>query len=153
MAELTQQQIDAQIDRSIANAKTIDEREPRASLAFYDEPNARLIIHFLNGAIFSVPVNTIEELAPLESEVLAEVTLTPSGKGLRWDTPDIDLSITGLLLGIFGSFSWMAELGHKGGKVKTHKKAAAARENGKKGGRPRTISNDEGYEIVSSKKN
>jgi hypothetical protein len=153
MAELTQQQIDAQIDSSIANAKTIDEREPRASLAFYDEQNARLVIHFLNGAIFSLPTNSIEELASLDTEVLAEVTLTPSGKGLRWDAPDIDLSITGLLLGIFGSSSWMASLGHLGGKAKTDKKATAARENGKKGGRPRTISNDEGYEIVSSKKN
>ncbi len=35
--------------------------------------------------------------------------LTPSGKGLRWDEPDIDLSIQGLLLGIFGSSIWRKE--------------------------------------------
>ena len=38
----------------------------------------------------------------LPSETLATVELTPSGKGLRWGEPDIDLSIQGLLLGIFG---------------------------------------------------
>jgi len=32
---------------------------------------------------------------------------------------------------------YLAEIGRKGGKVKSDRKAAASRENGKKGGRPR----------------
>jgi hypothetical protein len=65
------------------------------------------------------------------------VELTPSGKGLRWDEPDLDLSIQGLLLGIFGSQVWMKEIAAKGGQSKSERKAAAARANGKKGGRPK----------------
>lgn len=139
MLELTQQQIDAQIDRAIVNAKSIDKKEPRAEKVFYDNRSNSLIIHFINGAIFSIPINAIEELADLDPAILAEVTLTPGCKGLRWDTKDIDLSIQGLLLGIFGSKKWMAELGRKGGKAKSDRKATAVRENGKKGGRPKTV--------------
>ena len=36
---------------------------------------------------------SVEAIAMLPSETLATVELTPSGKGLRWDEPDIDLSI------------------------------------------------------------
>ena len=43
-----------------------------------------------------------------------------------------------LLEGFLGSRRWMAaEMGQRGGKATTEAKAAAARENGKLGGRPR----------------
>ena len=137
MAELTQQQIEAQIDKALEAAEAINSREPRAEAVFFDSDGERVVIHFTNGATFSFPTAAVEELANLSNTVLAEVTLTPGGKGLRWETPDLDLSIQGLLMGIFGSKQWMAELGRQGGAVKTERKAAAARENGKKGGRRR----------------
>ena len=37
--------------------------------------------------------------------------LTPSGKGLRWDEPDIDLSIIGLIMEMFDSQQSMKEVG------------------------------------------
>jgi len=44
--------------------------------------------------------------------------------------------------GVFGSKKWMAaELGAAGGKASTAAKVAAARENGRKGGRPRRSAN------------
>ncbi|WP_434112739.1 hypothetical protein [Paraburkholderia caffeinilytica] len=36
-----------------------------------------------------------------------------------------------------GFIAWMREIGRSGGSVKSEAKSAAARENGKKGGRPR----------------
>ena len=51
--------------------------------------------------------------------------------------PRCDLGIPELVAGIFGTKSWMAELGRKGGQATSSAKSAAARKNGKKGGRPR----------------
>jgi len=46
--------------------------------------------------------------------------------------------VPGLLQGTFGTRRWMAgELGAAGGKARSTAKVAAARENGRKGGRPR----------------
>ena len=137
MVQLTDQQIEAQIDTAIAHQSEIDAVEPRASKVLFE--NGRFTIHFNNGATFSFLAESIEAIAPLPDEVLATVELTPSGKGLRWDKPDIDLSIQGLLLGIFGSKVWMKEIASLGGQSTSEKKKAASRTNGKKGGRPRKV--------------
>jgi hypothetical protein len=48
----------------------------------------------------------------------------------------LDFSLSGLLLGIFGTRIWTAALGQQGGSVTSIAKATAARNNGRKGGRP-----------------
>ncbi len=108
MAQLTDQEIEAQIDAAIANQLKIDAVEPRANRVSFDD--GRITINFNNGAMFSFLAESVETIARLSPLVLASVELTPSGKGLRWDEPDIDLSILGLLLGIFGSKVWMKEI-------------------------------------------
>lgn len=60
-----------------------------------------------------------------------------NGYGLHWESLDADLTVPGLLAGIFGSTAWMRELGRRGGSAASEAKARAARENGRKGGRPR----------------
>ncbi|ELR96621.1 DUF2442 domain-containing protein [Gloeocapsa sp. PCC 73106] len=136
MEKLTQEMIDAQIDKVISNTEDINLKEPRADNVSFDKDDLRIFINFNNGSSFSFLASQVEELAVLSPEVLASVVLTSCGKGLRWETPDIDLSIYGLLLGHFGSKVWMTELGRMGGKAKTLRKITAAHENGKKGGRP-----------------
>ena len=59
--------------------------------------------------------------------------------GLHWPKLDADLTVAGLLAGIFGSRMWMRELASTGGKAVSERKAAAARANGAKGGRPRLV--------------
>lgn len=56
---------------------------------------------------------------------------------MHWESLDADFNILGLIQGVFGTKSWMAELGRKGGKISSVAKSQAARENGKKGGRPK----------------
>jgi hypothetical protein len=51
---------------------------------------------------------------------------------------DVDHYIPALLEGVFGTKRWMSELGRRGGSKTSAAKAAAARENGRRGGRPRT---------------
>ena len=76
-------------------------------------------------------------LAGASPSDLAEIEITPSGYGLHWPKLDADLWLPALLEGVFGSRVWMAaRLGAEGGKVTSDAKAAAARENGKRGGRP-----------------
>ena len=49
----------------------------------------------------------------------------------------LDFSLAGLMAGLFGTRVWMAEIGRSGGSATSQAKAAAARINEKKGGRPR----------------
>ncbi|WP_293149225.1 MULTISPECIES: DUF2442 domain-containing protein, partial [unclassified Microcoleus] len=82
----------------------------------------------------------ITGMLPLDSaspEQLADLWLPPSGSSVHWESLDVDLGIPELIAGIFGTKSWMAELGRKGGKTTSTSKSAAARQNGKKGGRPK----------------
>ena len=137
MAQLTDQQIEAQIDAAIARKAEIDATELRAKEVLFDD--GRITLHFDNGATFSFLTDSVESISALSSETLATVELTPSGKGLRWDEPDIDLSIQGLLLGIFGSNVWMKQIATKGGSSTSERKKAASRANGQKGGRPRKV--------------
>ena len=101
MVELTDQQIENQIDKAIANQTKIDEVEPKANKVLFDQET--LTIYFTNGSLFSFSPKLVDAIANLSSDILGTVELTPSGKGLRWDKVDIDLSIQGLLLGKFGS--------------------------------------------------
>jgi hypothetical protein len=68
---------------------------------------------------------------------LARVEITPDGFGLHWEVLDADLRIPGLAAGVFGTKAWMRALAAQAGSARTSRKAAAARENGRKGGRPR----------------
>jgi hypothetical protein len=60
--------------------------------------------------------------------------------GLHFPTLDADLYLPSLLEGFLGSRRWMAaQLGKAGGSVTSSAKTAAARANGKRGGRPRKV--------------
>ena len=59
-----------------------------------------------------------------------------SGIGLHWEELDADIYVPALFQGVLGTESWMAELGRAGGRTRSEKKAAAARANGARGGRP-----------------
>ena len=73
---------------------------------------------------------TTDDLKAIEVEAF--------GLGIHFPTIDADLYVPSLLEGVLGSKRWMAQtLGAAGGRSRTAVKAAAARENGRKGGRPR----------------
>lgn len=50
----------------------------------------------------------IEELQGAKPADLTTIEITPSGFGLYWPQVDADVSIPGLLQGIFGSKKWQA---------------------------------------------
>lgn len=113
------------------------EAEPRASRAHYDSTSGRIVVELRNGCVFAFPPALGEGLEGGTPEEWAEVEVEGDGYGLHWESLDADLTVPGLLLGQFGTRRWMSELGRRGGRRSTPQKARAARENGRKGGRPR----------------
>ncbi len=123
--------------KAIDSAKKSDRVEPRAIGAKYDARLKRIVVDLDNGTTFIFPPLLAQGLADASAKDLKDVSITPSGEGLRWKSLDADLSLTSLLMGIFGNKAWMSELGRQGGKASTEAKALASRTNGRKGGRPR----------------
>jgi hypothetical protein len=130
MAELT----DAQIDAALARGKAARSSEPRAAAARYDRELGRVIVDLSNGCTFAFPPRLAQGLEDATDDQLAEVEIPGAGHGLHWAALDADLSIPGLLAGIFGTSAYMAR---RAGQARSEAKAAAARANGIKGGRPR----------------
>jgi hypothetical protein len=64
--------------------------------------------------------------------------ITPSGFAVLFPRLNAEAYLPGMLQGNFGTRKWMAQrLGAAGGSVRSKAKTAAARSNGKLGGRPR----------------
>ena len=122
--------------KAVANAAESDSVQPRAIAVSYDARLKRVVVDLANGTTFIFPPSLAQGLDEASAKDLKNVSITPSGEGLRWDNLDADFSITGLLMGIFGNNAWMSELGRHGGKAKTEAKIIASRANGQKGGRP-----------------
>jgi uncharacterized protein DUF2442 len=130
MAELA----DAQIDAAIERGKIARAVEPRAATARYDRALGRVIVDLTNGCTFAFPPRLAQGLETASDDQLSEIEVLGAGYGLHWESLDVDLSIPGLLAGVFGTQAYMAR---RAGQVKSPAKAAAARANGAKGGRPR----------------
>jgi len=104
----------------------------------YDRRASRVVVNLNTGVQLSVPIRNIEGLADASTEDLAKIEISPAGLGLHWPKLDADVYVPALLQGVFGSKKWMAALlGASGGRSTSAEKAAAARQNGHKGGRPR----------------
>jgi hypothetical protein len=130
MVELT----DDQIDAAAARGQVARQQEPRAAAARYDRSLDRLIVELTNGCSFTFPPHLAQGLEAATAQQLAQVEILGAGTGLHWEALDVDLSIAGLLAGLFGTRAHMAR---QAGRVTSPAKAAAARANGARGGRPR----------------
>jgi hypothetical protein len=113
------------------------ERGPIARAARYDSRRGLIVITLKGGCEFAFPVSLAEGLADAPRSKLAKMTVSPNGLGLHWPLLDADLFVPGLIEGAFGSRRWMQQIGKLGGASRSSSKAKAARENGKRGGRPR----------------
>lgn len=114
--------------------------EPRAQRARYDPKARRILVELTNGCSLEFPARLAEGLQDASDDELADVTILGLGLGLRWERLDVDLSVPGLLAGLFGTKAWMdRERAAHAGSATSPAKAAAARHNGSKGGRPRTL--------------
>lgn len=110
---------------------------PRAIAVHYDVRMKRVDVELSNGMGISVPAARIEGLGAATVAQLRAGRITGHGTALRWDDLDVDVYVPALFEGVLGTEKWMSELARAAGRTRSARKAAAARENGKKGGRPR----------------
>ena len=130
MADLT----DAEIKAAQERGRIAHQTEPRATSARYDRKNGRVIVDLTNGCTFAFPPRMAQGLEAATDDELASVEILGAGYGLHWEALDADLSVPGLLAGLFGTKAYMAR---RAGQTTSPAKSAAARANGAKGGRPR----------------
>jgi hypothetical protein len=134
MAELSDRIIDAALERG----RLARETEPRAAAARYDALARRVVVELTNGCTFTFPPAMAQGLEQANDAQLEEIEILGHGYGLHWEALDVDLSLPGLMAGIFGTKAYMAR---RAGQVTSPAKATASRINGAKGGRPRKSAN------------
>lgn len=107
---------------------------PTVVAARYDRRVGRIVVALSSGLEIAFRPHDAQGLEAARPAQLAGIEISPSGLGLHFPALDADLYLPALLEGFLGSRRWMASAM---GKAATTQKAAAARANGRLGGRPR----------------
>ena len=125
---------DADLDAEIARARTRGEtlKPLYASEMHYDEKDDAFFLRLFSGATVTVPRALIPRFAALSLPELRGACLAPGGDAIIVNDA-VDYSVPGVLRLISG----IAEQRRAAGSVRSPKKTAAVRENGRKGGRPK----------------
>ena len=113
-------------------------KTPIATAVRYDRRIGRLVIDLSSGIEIAFRPHDAQGLEHAKVSDLSEIEISPSGLGIHFPKLDADLYLPSLLEGFLGSRRWIAaQNGKIGGKATSDAKVAAARNNGKLGGRPR----------------
>lgn len=135
MAQTAKSEItDTEIDATEQRGREYMASVPLAASVRYDIATRRIIIELTNGSTFIFPADLAQGLADATDDERAEIEVWGDGYALRWEKLDLDFTVPGLVSGVFGTKKYMASLA---GRATSPAKAAAARANGAKGGRPR----------------
>jgi hypothetical protein len=103
-------------------------------VAYLPESDAVSIV-LRNGTVVSVPRTSIVGLKGIPKGRLATLRLSPLGDAIDLPVDDVHISVKGVVRkAVLGE-----DLYSKAGRTKSSAKAAAARRNGTKGGRPRRV--------------
>ena len=137
MAEQVKQEFEQMFRAATQAGARAMRSKPRAVAAHYDRRAGKLVVELQNGVVLQLPPSQLQGLRGASPEDLSKVQIEGAGFGLHWESLDADLSVAGLAHGIFGTRTWMSELARAAGSRTSHAKAAAARQNGRLGGRPK----------------
>lgn len=135
--EISEEGFEKQYQKAVQRGKREMAKGAYAISARYDKVTKRIVVDLANGATLLVPSRLIEGLQQASGAELAKIDILGAGTGLYWPSLDVDIGVTGLLKGVFGTRAWMAEMGRAGGQSTSEAKSAASRANGRLGGRPK----------------
>lgn len=113
-----------------------DLTEPRARGAYYDPDTGRIVVELKLGGAFAFQPDMFPELQGRSPEELARVLPSSSGEAVEWEDLDVQIAVAGVLVQLLGPAMTRA-FAQRGGSATSERKAAAARANGARGGRPR----------------
>ncbi len=99
LAEQIEQARQRGVEESIA--------EPRAVKAWYNIDTEKVCIELKTGVEIRVPVRFLQGLEEGTPEQLEKVELVGGGFGLHWESLDADLTVPGIVAGIYGTQNWM----------------------------------------------
>jgi hypothetical protein len=128
---------DAEIDAAIVRANVQDDYRPQVVRARYRPEGDAIVLTLATGVEVAIPRRLLQGLEHATSTQLSRIDIEGPGSGLHWPLLNVDHYVPAILAGVFGTRRWMSEIGKKGGHVRSPAKAAASRENGRRGGRPR----------------
>lgn len=124
--------------RAVAEGEEEDRIVPKAVSASYDPNSRSFTIRLARGGGVIVDLDQLPELKGATPEQFAAVEV---GDFLFWEGLDVSIDLGGLLIDVIGR-EWFARearqlVNREAARVKSEAKAAAARANGAKGGRPK----------------
>jgi hypothetical protein len=128
---------DRQIDAALAQARSFAASDRRVVRAIYEKKPDLLTLYLEDGVRVSIPRMSLQGLQDARPAQVSRIDILGHGTGLHWPLLEVDHYVPGLLNHVFGTRHWMSEMGRRGGSVTSTAKAAAARSNGRKGGRPK----------------
>jgi hypothetical protein len=105
--------------------------------ARYDSGADAIDLKFSGGGSMSIPRRIVPGLKRAAESKIEAIVVSPAGDALSWPSLDIDIYVPGLVERAFGTRLFAAATGRRGGRRRSEAKAAAAKANGAKGGRPR----------------
>ena len=131
---VTQKVLDQAIERGRQRASA----GVRATAVQYVPQFGSLLFSFVDRSAVALPVSNYPELAALDESDLQALTLGFGGSAVCLKARDLHVSIAGLVLASQPLMDMAASLvAVRNGKKSSTSKSAAARENGRKGGRPK----------------
>jgi hypothetical protein len=105
--------------------------------ARYDSDADAIDLRFAGGGSMSIPRRLVPGLERASETKIQSIVVSPAGDALSWPSLDVDVYVPGLVEHTFGTRLFAASTGRRGGRRRSKAKAAAAKANGAKGGRPR----------------
>jgi hypothetical protein len=128
----------AKLDEAIARGEARRKASLQARGVDYIVASRALAIRFADQSAVLLPIKNYPELAQLSSDALASIKVGLAGSALVLKEQDLHVSIAGLVAASKPLMSLVTSVSAtRSGSQRTELKAAAARENGKRGGRPK----------------
>lgn len=113
-----------------------DDMEPRLSSLRFDPERRAFAMEFKSGASLDAPLTMFDCFKDADPAQIADAKIVSRGSAVHWDALDVQMTTVSIVNRVFGIRS-LADHTREAGRKTSPLKAAAARTNGAKGGRPR----------------